>query len=457
MIRTRFLRVLPPVALVTLGLAGCGPKGPPAWPDSAKKWFERAEYSYKVGDLDDAVSASDQALLALPNEAKIRLTAGRIALARLEFSRALELVGQMPGAEASAIRGRAHWYLGNLESAADELEAVQADPDVRDPWASQVAKLARLGRGRRPFETSGGLLAVSEMPRTGSTAMIVPVELNGEPTLAMIATDLSEAVIDLRDAENGAWVSVRFGGRVEVSDVPAMGRDLSGLAKQIGVPVKLLIGVNLLRHMRATIDFSGSQFVVRTFDPPAPPDATTVHPIFYKGGAMVLPGALGADLSAPRTSLFMNTSVVYPLALDDAGWKKAGQDPATFVRIPGSPGLKQGAVPLLRLGAFELPNVPGVAGTPFTELEETLGVDLDGAVGSGLFATFRVTFADQGRNLWLEDLPPEVIEMRMRAMESLRRRSAEAAGVLPPAGGAFPGGAGPGSSFGPGPTEGGAP
>ena len=47
---------------------------------------------------------------------------------------------------------------------------------------------------------------------------------------------------------------------------------------------------------------------------------------------------------------------------------------------------------------------------PVSELEKGLDVDLDGLVGSGLLASFRVTLVDGGRTMWLEDLPPEALE-----------------------------------------------
>src|SRR5690606_1654411 len=193
--------------------------------------------------------------------------------------------------------------------------------------------------------------------------------------------------MDSRQDGEGAWVSVRFGGKLEVSDVPAIGKDLSGLTRQVGAPVKMLLGVNLLRRVRATVDFSGRQFVARSFDPPPPPDGTLVRPVFYRGGALVLPGAFGADQSAPRASLPMNTSMQFPVALDEAGWKKAGQDPATFAAVPGQAGRRHATLPMLRLGAFEIPNVPGVLGPQVDDLEKVLGVELDGFAGSGLFAT----------------------------------------------------------------------
>ena len=42
------------------------------------------------------------------------------------------------------------------------------------------------------------------------------------------------------------------------------------------------------------------------------------------------------------------------------------------------------------------------------ELEQVLGIELDGLLGSGVLSAFRVTLADQGRTMWLEQLgPPE--------------------------------------------------
>ena len=70
--------------------------------------------------------------------------------------------------------------------------------------------------------------------------------------------------------------------------------------------------------------------------------------------------------------------------------------------------MKSGTVPLLKLGAFELPSVPGLSGDePVKEREQGLGIELDGLVGSGLLANFRVTLADGGRTMWLEDMPRE--------------------------------------------------
>lgn len=413
-----------------LFLSACGGPRAAAWPENGKKWFDRANQSYRTGDLEDARAASDQALKIMPDQLEVRLIAADIAMAELDFERALSLTTGVPGTRATAIRGRAYWYQGKLQEAADELEALKSDPDFKDSWAADVAQLARKGIGRRPFEMSGGLVAAVEMPRAGSTAMIVPVEVNGEPGLALIATDSSETVVDSSSKE-GSWLSLRFGGAIEVSDVPALGRDLSGLKRDLGAPIKLLIGVNLLRHLRPTIDFAGRQFVVRSFDPPAPPEATTVHPLYYRGGALVLPVAYGSDDEGLTGTLLMHTSTVYPVALDSAAWQKNGQDPASFPPIPGRAGLREGRLPSLRLGTYEMLGIPGVLGAKVQEAEKATEADLDGFAGSGLFATFRLTLTDGGKTLWIEDLPREVLEEQSAQSARARGAARPPAAVLP--------------------------
>ncbi len=427
---------------LTMALVGCGgATQEPQWPKAATEWYARAELGFKEGDLDDADNAADKALASLPNEPKIRVLAARIALAQLEFDRVIQLTKGLPGAQAAGLRGRAHWYAGRIEEAADELDALLADPSVRDPWAEQVSKLARRGRGRRPFEMSGGLLAVLDMPRVGNTSMLVPVEVNGEPSLAMIATDTAEAVIDSSSGGDGTWVSLRFGERVEVADVPAVGRDLSGLSRQLNAPIKMLIGVNLLRHLRATVDFAAGQFVVRSFEPPPPPQATTVHPGYFRGGALVLPVYYGVEPTAPRGSLFLHTTMTHPIALDEAGWKKGGVGPGDFSAVPGEASIKTAILPMLRVGAYEVPRVPGILGAPVGEMEEVLGIDLDGYAGSSFLATFRVTFADDGRTMWLEGLPPEMFGPPRVAPAPAPDREDEVPSATSPAPAAAPAGA----------------
>jgi hypothetical protein len=375
-----------------------------------KKWFDRADQSFRQGDMEDARAAIDNALRVVPDRHEARLLSARVALADLEYDRVLSTLRGLEGSDARSVRGRAYWYAGDLEHAADELDKLLADPEVRDPWAAEIAKLARVGVGRKPFDLSGGLLAMVEMPRAGTTALIVPLELNGEPALGLVATGTAEAVIDSSAGAKPSWVSLRFGEKIEVRDVPALAKDLSGISRQVNAPIKILLGVNLLRHLHATFDFTGGQFVVRSFDPPPPPVATTVKLNYVRGGGMLLRGAFGADQSAPACSLLLDTSLTYPVALDTAGWKKAGVEASGLRPVPGVSELREGVLPMLRLGAFDIPRVPGLQGdSTVKEREDLLGIELDGLIGAGLLSTFRVTLVDGGRTMWLEDLPAEAL------------------------------------------------
>jgi hypothetical protein len=389
---------------------GCAAAGPSQaeWPPVSKRWYDRGDASFRHGDLEDAESASENALRVTPDREEVRLLAARIALAKLEYARTLQVTEGLESNEARSLRGRAYWYSGDVDHAADELEKLVADPEVRDAWAVEIAKLARRGVGRKPFQLSGGQVGVTDMPRTGSTAMIVPLELNGEPALGLIATGTAEAVIDSSAGGQPSWVSLRFGENVEVRDVPALAKDLSGISRQVNAPIKILLGVNLLRHVHPTFDLIGGQFVVRRYEPPPPPVATPLKVSYVRGGGMLLRGAFGAEATAAQASLLVDTSIVYPAALDSGGWKKAGVPASSLRAVPNGGSMKSGTVPLLKLGAFELPSVPALSGDdPVKEREQGLGIELDGLVGSGLLANFRVTLADGGRTMWLEDMPHE--------------------------------------------------
>lgn len=397
--------------LLTL-TAGCSDATPDAqFPPVAKQWFDRGSASYQAGDLEDAELAVENALRAAPHHPETKLLAGRVSLARLEYDRTVQVLKGLDSAEARGVRGRALWYRGDVQRAADELDALLRDPQVRDGWAVEIVKLARRGVGRKPFEMSGGLLAAVDMPRTGTASMIVPLEIDGSPALGMIATGTAEAVIDAAAGTEPSWVSLRFGERIEVRDVPVLAKDLSGLSKQVNAPVKILLGVNLLRHLHPTIDFSGGQFVVRSFEPPPPPAATTIRLNYARGGGMMVRGALGAGEGAPQASLLIDTSLTYPMALAGSAWTKAGVPLSSMKEIPNSGSLRSGVLPSLRLGAFDVPHVPGLQGDGVVkERGEGLGVNVDGLLGSGLLATFRMTLIDGGRSMWLEDLPAEALQ-----------------------------------------------
>lgn len=391
------------LALATL-LAGCAGVvgGEAEWPPLAKQWYERAGASYRSLDMEDAADSIEKALAADPGRAEVRELAAKISLSELDYPGTLRHTEGLETGKGRALRARALWYSGQVSEAADQLDALLADPAVKDAWAQGTVKLARQARDKTPFAIRGDMLAVMEMPRLQNTAMVVPVELNGQPVLALLATGTPEVVIDSGGNRSPAWVTLRFDQRIEVRDVPALAQDLSGVSRDLGAPIKLLLGTHLLRHLNATVDFLGRQFVVRTFEPPPPPEATKVPLSYIRGGGMALSSRLGQPEDVPAFTFLVDTASAFTMVLDDSAWQRAGADPRAPT-IPGTKGLRQTSIASVRLGAYDVPNVPVYNGVPLSDLEEKLDIDLDGLVGSGLLGAFRVTWTDGGRAVWLED------------------------------------------------------
>ena len=385
-------------------------------PEKAQQWFVRAEKEFGEARVDDAHDAIVKALAIAPQDQEIKTLGGRIALARLEFDESLRLLSDIPGTEGHALRGRAYWYLGNLTPAADEFEAMLDDPEVKDDWAKAVAGLARRGAGRTPFTLSGDPRAAVDMAHVSDVApyLVVQVEIDGEEVLAMLATGMAEVVVDSSSRAEPSWVSLKFKGRaitpgakqdvIEVTDVPALTQDLTGVSKEVNAPIKALLGANLLRQLNPTLDYGGHQFIVRQSSPQPPPSATRLGLFYARGGGMVVSSGLGAGDDS-RGTLFVDSSMRFPLALDERGWIKAGVTPSDLTPIPGDPSnkLREGIVPLLKLGAFDLQRIPGVLGAPVAEIEKGLRFDVDGIVGAPVLAHYRITFSDGGRALYLED------------------------------------------------------
>jgi hypothetical protein len=108
------------------------------------------------------------------------------------------------------------------------------------------------------------------------------------------------------------------------------------------------------------------------------------------------------DSSVP---LLVDSARPFPLMLEDAAWKKAGVDPRSLVAVPDAPNVKRGTVPMFRLGGFDLAKTPAIEGVNLGDVADGIDVDLGGIVGADLLAFFRITFADDGRFIWMEADP----------------------------------------------------
>jgi hypothetical protein len=401
------------LSLATLG--GCSGALGSSRSKNAETWFSRAKTEFHEGDFEEAHDSVEKALAVAPDDVEIKTLAAEIALTALDYAEVLRLLKGVTSTDASRLRGRALWYKGEPDAAADELESMLNDPAVKDDWAKATSKLARRGQGRAPFTLSGIPLAAVEMVHVSPVApyFVVRVEIDGAPALALIATGSAEVVVDSSTHPEPGWISLGFGERadgqkLEVHDVPAVAQDLSGFAQKTGAPIKALLGVNLLRRLNATMDFMGHQFVVRNFAPPPPPSATRLDLRYARGGGLLVRAGIGGE-KGPKETLMVDTTNPFGVALDDAGWKKAGFDASTLKLLPEDPEGKTraGVIPLMRLGAFDVPRVDGLYGPSFNtaidDFERTVGVDIDGFMGARFLYSFRCTLVDGGRLLWIED------------------------------------------------------
>lgn len=368
-----------------------------------QKWLTRAQASYKSGDFEDAEQSVLGGIKEAPKDNELRVLAAKIALTRLDFSEALKRSDGVNTPEAHGLRGRAYWYLGKYEEAADEMDLYLRDPSVKDDWARDLTKLARSANGRQPYKMEGGVASAVELPKAGH-ALIVPCELEGEKILAMITTANAGLVVDSNSRKDAAWVNMRFGD-MEVQDVPAFPQDLGPLSTKMGAPIKALLGMDLLRHLHPTMDRRGDQFVVRREDPPPPPDATKFEMWYLKGGAMAWRAFLGKRTEATSLSLFVvDTSQPFLVALTDEGWKKSGVSLSALSREPGLPEpLKSGILPDFHIASFDFSGVPGIQGFPMDGLPTD--VDIAGVLGASVVSSFRITLMANGKYAWLEPDP----------------------------------------------------
>jgi hypothetical protein len=404
-----------PTALValalTLGLSACTPSASstarvPERTSPGDEWFHRAEQSYAAADFADADEAVKQAVAAGGRSEALANLRAKLALLRLDWADAIAATQGFTGADTRGYRARALWYAGRVEEAAAEIDGLLRDPKVRDSWAKDVAPLARAGAGRKPYAIESSWATVGiDLPSSGS-AFVVPVELDGKPVLAVVATSTSEVVLDAATHKDPEWVNLRFGGRFEVRDVPALVKDLSTYSRLFDAPIELLIGTRALRELHSTLDRRGGQLVVRRDEATAPPQSTVLPARYLRGGGLLVPVGFERGNPGVRFNELVDSMLFMAMTIDGDRWGSVGVDKAT---LGVDPALKKATaiIPLVTIGSYEFPRIPAVEGFGAFDVKTAVDFRLDGVLGANLLQLFRVTFAGQGERLWLEsDVEP---------------------------------------------------
>jgi hypothetical protein len=387
---------------------GATKKGGPR-SDKATQWMKRASDELSALDLTEAKDSVDKALNGAPGDPDVSMLAARIHLARLDFKAAAKVLEGLEGSEAASLRARAYWYSDDLPKASENIVHALEDPAFKDPWAKPIRELAGTqGTGRKPFtlKDSSARLVEMRMPRDLGSIMMVPCEIDGQASVAILDTGVPEVILDQKARSSPGWVSFKFtsfdGSRsMEFRDVPAFVNDLSPFTKSQQIPIGAVIGMNFLRRMHITFDRLADQLVLRREDPALPPIFTRVPTAYHKGGGMLVRATI-SDAFDISGALHVDTGTEYPLAFPDPIWKKIGVNTAA---LQPNNGKTMSRLKKITIGGLDLGPADAMA-SGVTGLDESLGkfegIEVLGKVGMGFLAGMRVTIGDNGRALWLE-------------------------------------------------------
>lgn len=376
--------------------------------DKASQWMKRAGEELAALDLNEAKDSVDKAAAGAPGDPEIMILAARIHLARLDFKAAAKALEGIETSEAASLRARAYWYSDDLPKASENIVHALEDPAFKDPWAKPIRDLAGTqGTGRKPFtlKDSSARLVEMRMPRDLGSILMIPCEIDGQTTVAILDTGVPEVILDQKARSSPGWVSFKFtsfdGQRsMEFRDVPAFVQDLSPFTKGQQIPVGAVIGMNFLRRMHITFDRLADQLVLRKEDPALPPVFTRVPAFYYNGGGMLVRATVSKDFDLSG-GLWVNTGTEYPLAFPDPIWKKIGVD---VKALPSVEGKAMSRLRKITIGGLDLGPADAMAGVGSLDvaLGKFQGVDTIGQLGMGFLAGMRVTIGDNGRSMWLE-------------------------------------------------------
>ncbi|MBL8718713.1 MAG: hypothetical protein JNL79_22210 [Myxococcales bacterium] len=385
----------------TGGTVKAGPRN-----ELANKWLKRAGEEYAALDLTEAKDSIEKASKNAPGDKDIGILGAKIHLARLDFKAAVKALEGIEGSEAAGLRARAYWYDDDLAHASEELTRALEDPDFKDPWAKPVRELAGTqGAGRKPFQlkdTSARLVEL-RMPRDLFPAMMVPIEVDGQTTVALVVTGVPEVVLDQKTRSKPSWVSIRIANdkntaSMEFRDVPALVEDLSGYSQQ-QVPIGALIGANFLRRLHATFDRGADQLVLRRDDPPNPPTLTRLPVAWVRGGGMVVRATIKKEFELSG-GLWIDSGSPWGLAFPEPTWKTVGVDVSKMQTYNDT---KYERLTNIKLGALDLGPAVGVSGaTAIEDKLKQLDVTTIGALGMTFLGAMRVSLVENGRTMWIE-------------------------------------------------------
>ena len=236
------------------------------------------------------------------------------------------------------------------------------DPKVKDPGRGTSSDLARRGQGatrsRWTAASSRRRDAARARPRVARGGGHRPVRARRGAGSSPSSRPPRRGDARLELAQEPAWVNLRFGRNVEVKDVPALMGDLRADRPPARRAHQSAPGRQFFRHVNATFDRRGDQFVVRKEE--------SVGAARREPRSALLPSGRRDDGSRDRHAAGRSAAPVprrhsrpFPSCSRTAAWKKAGVDVRTLTPVADMPNVKDGTLPDFRFGGLRFAEDPG--------------------------------------------------------------------------------------------------
>ncbi|QDU60847.1 Putative serine protease HtrA [Planctomycetes bacterium Pan216] len=432
-----------------------------AYPNQAEFAFQRLDYLYKLGDFGAYVKEALRLAKLHPNTAQARLDQAEALLATGKNEEASAIASKTARESLSfglkmtdlTVMALQQWATAQLRlgqpltdpSLGTWLNSVVWDKkgvkglqfwrsklDGREPY-----RIASGKRSELPFDASGVLFGLLPYKMHG-----IKVSINGmEVPLAIIDTGASHTLFSREIAEAAG---VEIGGATRSAAGSLSFTAQSGFARELkigdfvlkDIPInvgnppplvmtkaKAALGVDLMHHLRFTIDYPNSKVTVVSADEPLPepknPDAVWDIPLWPFSEHVLSEGKIGPNRFA-RTLIDSGNfayTLVWPTWASENLPNHGAPSGSVFLYALSNPRV---TIKGLELGGKTLPPWPAMDMPPVT----LQGIDLvDIVMGHDLLSGYRVTIDMRRRILRLESDGETFVAPKPRTMILMPERN----------------------------------
>jgi hypothetical protein len=390
------------VALAGCGGASASGEPEPADPANAISAEERAEDARAMlveGRLDEAHAAAVDALSVDPEQPIAREVAARVLLARGEMRETVELLSSARRPRLVRLRARARARLGDYAGVAADLSSVE-EREPADGWAEAMLPVARAAPSEGAFSMSGAARAAIPMD-TRAPVPVIPIEVDGRATNALVATSADVTVLDDQIRATPGFAEQIALGELSVRNVPVLSRDLDPIGETLGTEIGAVIGMDLMSRLEVTLDGREREIVFRREGTEASAEASEVPFVAFEATFLAVRATLNGTVDGWFT---LDTSGLFPVAIAPDTVEALDLDPESLEPAPGapSPEIRMTTLERVRFGDVEMAGVPAVTGLVPADLSELAGAPIAGMLGAAMVHQLSLTIAPERRVLLIE-------------------------------------------------------